>query len=632
MDVFMLIPENPSVAWKGWVTTYYTHDRELFQKKNDQWYGIYKAVNSFQATKEEIEDSEWSTARQIPFLKKLNYIYADIDFAKNGDGKTQEEINEKKDMFTMELLLHCPPTVIIDTRNGIQPLWKLDTNDTSEEAQEKFVNVVNGVISWSKKHGAFWDEVKDVTRVLRVPWYNHVKWDPYPITHKAYHEWVYTLDDLQKIFPYEKSPVQKKEKTLFDNSWESLQMLEVERLDIEDVVIRAYRSRWQSASIDNKWRIVIDWYWVTWNFIGKKWDRQYIWSTSHDDISWNKVTSVAKMLDMSYSDAWRWIISEFNIPSEIELRKKNIKKIVKKEDKSWPETFSQMWGKKFSTGNRIIDADIWCFRTNDLVLFHWPSKNGKTYLSMSMANSNGMPHSMWGMWNKVAFFSLEMDTKRLKTQQASIRSWMSRLQFENENFQEWQWEEYCKHFEWFDDYFTIFDENDLATEEWITLQNVTTQIKKLHNEDWYDMFIIDSLKLIWWQNMKANAWEWKVIKELRKLKNELPICIVLIHHNSKWGTTFSGSQDLENFCDWRIEIRKEVDPFANGKTIFNQSIIRVHKERFGREIEYRFNFVDGKLMFESSQWMEEAHKDDEQKARVQKKPRPWSGEQWRDKL
>jgi archaeosine-15-forming tRNA-guanine transglycosylase len=54
---------------------------------------------------------------------------------------------------------------------------------------------------------------------------------------------------------------------------------------------------------------------------------------------------------------------------------------------------------------------------------------------------------------------------------------------------------------------------------------------------------------------------------------------VLIHHNNKGGETFSGAQELENFSDWRITIKKELDPDANGISIFHKTIITIYKER-----------------------------------------------------
>jgi len=99
--------------------------------------------------------------------------------------------------------------------------------------------------------------------------------------------------------------------------------------------------------------------------------------------------------------------------------------------------------------------------------------------------------------------------------------------------------------------------------------------------------------------MSKNEWQGEIVKQFMALKNELPIAIILIHHNNKGGITYSGSQDLENFVDWRFEIEKNIDPDADGVNIFHQTIVRVYKERLGKELEFIFNYDRGELVYES---------------------------------
>lgn len=617
----------------GYPQVFESLDEKKFRDLNSKWMGIYKTVNEFDATPEELialAKEKWKKSvskRNWEFLKKLCFVFADIDYAKEGDGKTQKQIDDWKEVMKMQLNIKCPPTIIINTKNWLQPLRKINEEKVDLPTQEKYKNIINWIIEWSKEYGWAWDAVKDTTRVLRVPGYNHMKWDPYMITFEKFSPDTYTLDEMKDLFPFTHNEWQSVNNTNIDSNnvklpsrsshslGPSLQMQEVDRIDIKEIVIAAYRHRNQSCEFDKTGRIRLDWK-VTGNFQGKTWDCQHIASTSHDSSEGNKVTSVANILWYNYSDSWKRIVEEFNIPTEMKLREKNVKKIEKKPTlETETKGFRANKSKMFSTGNKIIDQDLWCFWENDLVLLHWPSKNGKTYYTMSIANMNGKSIEEWGYWHNVAFFSLEMDRIRLKTQQASIRAGINRLMFQEESYTSEQWSSYQTYYEWFDKYFTIYDENDLADDEWITLESLIVNIKKLHEEDWVDMFIIDSLKLIGWQNMKSNAWEGKVIRELRKLKNSLPICIVLIHHNSKWGNTFSGSQDLENFCDWRIEIRKKLDPYADDEIIFNQTKIRIHKERFWWEKQYTFDWVKGLLRFNRIDHIQEAHAEDKQEAR-----------------
>lgn len=257
-------------------------------------------------------------------------------------------------------------------------------------------------------------------------------------------------------------------------------------------------------------------------------------------------------------------------------------------------------GKLFSTGNLIIDSEIWHMWEREVMLLHWPSKNWKTSFVVSMANLN------WKAWNKVAFFSLEMTKKNLKMQQSIVASWMNRTDFESWNYTEQQRERYTDTYNNFDKKFTIYDDTSLPPwYDWYTLETLISSIKMLH-KNWYNHFIIDSLWLIGWSNWKSkNDRQGQIVKDLRKLKNSLPIWIVLIHHNHKWWWTFSWSQDLENFVDWRIEVKKYLDPDADWKNIFHQTKIRVYKERLWKELEFVYNYDRWRLIYESHWYIKE---------------------------
>lgn len=619
--MFVLLDDQ----WKGRPPlNFYTYDKEKLQSYNDQWYWVFKTVNEFEATKEEIEKSWWATKRQSQFLKKLNFVYSDVDVNKEDSWMSDDDIRAAKENAILEINLHCMPNCIVRSKNWFYPFYKIDIENPTEEQIFRYKKVIKWIIERSREHWWAGDAVHDVTRILRVPWFNHNKWKPYMVSHENLSDKTFTLEELEEKFPYEEVMPEKNTAPV-DRTKRTNQQHAVEAIDFQELMIAAFNATWRSAEFDKSWRLILDWR-LTWTFQWKQGSRDYLASTSHESFEWNRTTAVADILQVTYKEAYKRILNAFNIPSETSLVSNTVKKIESREvdeENDWPKKFSESWYKKFSTGNWIIDCDTWHFWSNELVLLHGKSKNGKTMFTMSMANKNWKPVDEWWYWHKVAFFSLEMDRKKLKTQQASIRAWISRLSFEEESYTNEQRETYERVYRWFDTYFTIFDENDLGWDEWLTLTNIMAQIKKLQDEDWYNMFIIDSLKLIWWQDVKTNDWEWKIVKELRKLKNALPINIVLIHHNSKWWTTFSGSQDLENFCDSRIEITKKMDPNADGLAIFNQSIINIHKERFGKESSYVFDFVNWELRFSHMSTIEDEQKeqeDIEQSKALAKKP------------
>lgn len=609
MNVFVLIDDK----WRTpdqwyFVKTYYKEDKELFKQLNQEWYWVYKTVNAFDCTEEELKEAieKWEfnwkpisgkTKRQIPFLKKLKFIYADLDIAKKWDWQTREEKEAKKRRLLDELNSYCEPTMVIDTSNWIQPLRRINEERVDDEIQEQYIKTINWIIQWSKQFWAMGDEVKDVTRVVRMPWYNHMKEETYPVTITGWGVKEYTIAELEEKFPYEstKRPVKKLDE--WDLSW---QFRAVQDLPLEDVLARAFRATWRSFEIDKQWRFIIDWR-LTWNFFWKTgWD--FVASTSHEDLSWNKITTVSKILGVSYSEAYKWIKEEFNIKSETELKRVHEPKVTPTKKTTWPKKFSETWLKKFTTSIPEINEQVWHMWSWELVLLHGKSKNGKTFLAISMLNAN------WLLWHKWILFSLEMEREYLKIQQGCARAGIDRVSYEKGNYTDEQRHLFTLAYTSFDEQFTIIDENDLPEDkrdEWFTLDHLLTQIRKLHLEDGCDFFVVDSLKLVKW-NTRMSEWarEAFVIKEARKLKNELPIVIVFIHHNVKGWDTWSGNQDLENFVDWRIEVSKEIDPEANWRTIFNRTFIRIFKERIGKELEFIFNWVAWNLIYQSSWFIE----------------------------
>ena len=599
VDVFQLFKDK----WSGPALVFYEFDKQKLTKLNNEWYWIYKAANDFDATQEEmdalaIEKNKKSVSkRNTEFLKRLRFVYADIDFAKEGDGQTQEEIDAKKNRMMLELMLHLEPTKVIKTKNWLQPLWEINEDKVDKDTQERYVNCINGIIERSRQHGWAWDAVKDCARVLRVPWFNHMKWEPFPITFENMWWGVYTLDEVIEAFPYnppeKPSPQVKSSSThRWSNSFDNdrLQKSEVDKIDIRDIVVAAYASRWQTCTFN--WHVIVLDGKPSGNFIGKNNDWQYVWSSSHDPSDWNKITSVSKIRGGTYSDSWKRIIDTFNIPSESELKKRAAPKVKPKAPAPTESLiFDEKINKTFSLGNRWMDVTQGDFWEHDLVLFHWPSWSGKTSHTVTIADTNGKSIEEWWRGHKVAYFSLEMSIRSLKMQQWALRTWLDRRQFQKQEYNAIQRQEYLDHGNGFDDHFTLFDKQSFW-DDWPNLESICANIEKLHLEDWYCFFIIDSLKLIKsWDSNEVHS-QSAAIKALADLKNKFPICILLIHHNNKSWDDFSWSQDLENFCDRRISIRREEDPIVEDD---DDIVISVLKERFGWLNEYRFKYRSGKL-------------------------------------
>lgn len=343
--VYALLNDKRSDSFK----TFYEHDKELFTGENKQWRWVYFAVNEFEATQEQMVKLWVKTKRNIPFLTKLRYVFADIDIAKKWDGQAREEKERKKQIIVDELCKVMQPSTIIFTSNWLQPLRELSECWIDLETQKKYVAIINGVIERSKQYWWAWDEVKDVTRVVRLPWYYHMKEEPYMVTSKQYTTKKYNLDDfscfikewdLDSILYNVKT---SNNTTSYDNRMTKLRQYdEIDNIDFQDLITRAFQAVWRSCEFDKSWRAIIDWR-LSGTFQGKKDNKDYLCSTSHEPFKWNRITAVSDIMNVSTKEAYSWILETFNIKTETELKRKDQKIVKEKEhQKAVEESFQHI--------------------------------------------------------------------------------------------------------------------------------------------------------------------------------------------------------------------------------------------------------------------------------------------------
>ena len=386
--VYVLIDDK---GHHKYTQTFYELDADKFRKLNDEGWGVYFSVNDFEATPEQMQEAGVKTSRNIQFLNGVRAVFADLDIAKAGDGMIRS-IKEANKNTLAEALLNCacPPSKIIDTSNGLQPLWELVDSSTDPEYQDRYVNVINGIIQWSKQHGAMGDEVKDVTRVLRLPGYSHMKEEPYPINVVTY-DHVYKLEDLEKAFPHE-APKKYVPKPV-NNQKLDLISQEINRIDFQELILRAFAATGRSASFDKKGRLELDGR-LTGTFQGKKGDRDYLASTSHEPYEGNRITAVADILGTSNKDARKWIIETYNLSLTGLIKQK--KKAVKAREY-----------KPYTWGTNVLDQDLWPMKRGQYILLFGEQNSGKTAYTFDLAKKNAEDGQ------KVLFISLEMDTEEI---------------------------------------------------------------------------------------------------------------------------------------------------------------------------------------------------------------------------
>ncbi|MHA1911996.1 MAG: DnaB-like helicase C-terminal domain-containing protein [Candidatus Kariarchaeaceae archaeon] len=367
--------------------TFTEKDEARFKEMNEKGYGIFVSVNDFLPVK-----TGMKTPRHNDNIQNLNAVFCDMDTSK-GD-LPDDQVAKAKEILVNAMKEKCEPTIIVDTRNGLQPYWKIEPS-TDIDLYRK---VIEGIIEWSKEYGNIGDPVKDPARVLRMPGYYHHKAEPYLCQAFGGGGGVYTLEELIKIFP---APELKPEYVQTQDQFFSHQKTMVDAIDIKDIVVKVRGCIGESITFDRSGRVQGNG--TTGSFQGRNGDRQYMASHSHNPIKGNKVTIVAETLGVTTQKAWAWILENFNIPTERELKKKYNKEHGIEEESayslvSWTDLLNQgVEETKVADPSQVMDYgysflndQLGGLFEGELLLVGGITGTGKTTLALKIAEKQAL--------------------------------------------------------------------------------------------------------------------------------------------------------------------------------------------------------------------------------------------------
>lgn len=570
MNIYQLFSDKNNKKYPPLVFT--KHDKKKFKELNDKGYGIFFAVNDFNKSRKEKD------------LKALRYIYADIDIAKNGDGQTREDKELAKEKKINNLLEYCSPTKIIDTSNGIQPLWKLKGGlNPTEENIKRYKKVLLGIINaFEADSGA-----KDVSRVLRMPGYYHQKAEPYlcKLIHD-YPEREYTLEELEEKFPYEEPEVKKP--VVHNNN------TQVDSLDFKEVVKRCFKEKGVSISFSNSNNLCLS---------GAENDptSAYIDRNNHSFLhhgdstrlkdmglafSGNVVTLPADMLfNGNRADAFKWLKKEFNLLDEqIQKQLDEIEEFKENRDD----------GKRYTWGTRELNIHFGVIKSHHFAIIGAKRFSGKTTFTFDMARKNAE------LGHKILYISLEMDTEEILNDFARKYSGITIQEEFDKNIPEIKQKAFEKRKRELDGIENLIFKGIRKTGN-VRWDIIKALIKKYKD---VDMIFIDNLDLIA-NNIGENDWEKqkRVSGEMMSFTSEKRIPIFLIHHYRK--TTgkghgmdeLSGSGKIADNADIIVKISRNKDPEAEYPEKYKSV---VHLQKFRGYIEYtsEIYFIKGEFVDE----------------------------------
>jgi len=515
--------------------TFYKEDGELFEKLNKDWRGVYCSVNDFDATPEQMHLKWVKTKRNIPFLENIRGLYSDFDIAKSWDWQTIEEKEEKKQKLLKKVCEFCEPSIVIWTSNWLQPMRVLDNTEITEQYQKRYIKTLEWIIAWSETVWSSGDKVKDITRILRVPGYYHMKQEPFMCEMIYWEGKKYTLEEMENIFKDYIPKEEKKVKKIYNTDNQTKQFQEIDRLDFEDVVIKAFQSVGRSCEFDKQKRLKIDGR-LTGTFQGKHWDRRYLASTSHEPFEWNLITSVADIQSTNNKEAYKRILKTFNIESETELQNKiYIPEVEKLKIPEW-----------FIFPSNVFD-EMWCLQTGELVTIVAEWHSWKTTFALDMIQANAK------RWKKGFYMNLEFPIRTMREWRRLFINWKKKKNLNDidpmNDIDRNKMERYIeKKLDQFD---------HLDHPWWIELDNLIKQIIE-KSQDWYKLIVIDSFSKIDIEWKEEYSVQKSIMLRLQKLVQKLQITIVLLHHTNKsWD--FAGTKKIFDDSNVFITISKDED-------------------------------------------------------------------------
>lgn len=553
-------------ASSGYAKVFEKYDEPEFQRLNKVGCGVYFTPNGFKG------------GRKIENLTLLNAVYADLDIAKEGDGKDRQELKNalRQGLLTDKL----QPNYIIETKNGLQPLWLIEPSDDVGLYQK----VIKGIIEWSRKYGCTGDKVYDVTRVLRLPNYYHMKGDPFLCGVEVVHEDRYPLSFMEEAYPYEERLEVVKTEPHKEYP-KGLVSQEIDRLDFQELIVRAFAYVGRRAEFDSKKRLVLDGR-LTGTHQGKTGDGRFLASNSHEPFEGNQITAPAVIMGVTPKEAFAWIKEQYGLEEGKLKSKKVIKDISAGGD---IECELEKEAKVFTWGTQLLDRKITPIQDHHFIILAGGTGAGKTAFSFDVAMKNA------NEGKRVLFLSLEMSEKEIYVRVARTKAAISKAEWrERDKIAAHKKDKYRKVFNEIQGNKNVLLKGFPHGVE-ATVDNILSLIEELNP----DLTIIDNFDLVKKDgNLSEYLEQNRIAESFMNLCHKKQRPIIMLHHvNPKSKNvgigSMRGSGKIADDCDVALFCSRKWEEDASDKdnAMF---MIKIEKDRdFGQLDMAMVYFVGG---------------------------------------
>ena len=497
-------------------------------------YGIYFSVNPME---------KWKRNRDS--VKFIQTWICDID------SWTKEE--------QLELIKKAPlqPSLVVESVHGFHLYYLADKHLTDEEYE-------NGN-RWLKNYYN-WDPkvCKDTARVLRIPWYYHMKNIPVLVEFRKdlSSKDKYSVEQITKAFPNQTdtTPGRVKQREAYNRQLNDNDSFRAKAWDLN--------SRQMLEELSWTW-------WLGWDVITFKrnsnWTEQ-IYCNGKSTGCWIDNRDM-----IGSSDKWwptwiqwlkrYWVVNWWDLAKELkkkhpELEEKKVEKLDTTKLIYNSTVIPKLERPSFTWWDKALDNEMWKLSKWQLIILCWETWAWKTTFATFMARKN----------KNCCYYVLEDRVENI-----AMRYAMKYAGITKEEYNEWsRWEDKQKLYE---EWYIRFVNRDLEMVDiWhkITIDSLIDSMYQMV-EAGKEMFFIDNLGFIVgnWDNEATQTAD--ASNKLVSFCLEKKVCIVLLHHFKKKGK----ASDVRDIWQMRWSWKLGDDSFMVVEYIRDedQTFLRVYKDR-----------------------------------------------------
>lgn len=525
-----------------------------------QWmlpYGIFFSVNPMES---------WKRNRES--VKKIQTWICDIDTG------TKEE--------QLELINKAPlkPSLVVESNHWFH-LYYLADKDLTEEEFEKWNLGLKEYYNWDIK------VCKDTARVLRIPWYYHMKWEKYMVNYRKdlSSKERYSVEQITKAYPYEE------EKPKYE--------------------VKSFRTHYKANDIWDKiynldqMELLSEFSWSSW----VRWDVFDFKKNSKGYQIWVNGESTSSRIDIEHkiwsSDKWwptiiQWVewyykgwVDKKELLEELkrrhpELEDKKVEKIDTSKLVFNATIIPKLERPSYTRWNEELDNELWKLNKGQLLILCWETWAWKTTFATFMARKN----------KNSCYYVLEDKVENIAMRYAMKYAGITKEEYNKGT----RWDEKQKRFE---EWYMRFASRDIQMvdiwhkiEIWTLLDSMEQMVNK-----WIWLFFIDNLGFVIWEWQNEAVQTADVSSKLVSFCLEKNVCVVLLHHFKKRGT----ASDVRDIGQMRGSWKLGDDSFMVVEYMRDEgrTYLRVYKDRTRWDIalyEIGYNKWDFIFLSKGQSW------------------------------